>query len=262
MPISTANGVRVWYETAGDGPAMVFVHANPFDHDLFMYQAAHFSTWFKIISVDLRGYGRSEKVETPYALSDLCDDVLGVMDDCGVERAVFLGCSVGGSIGIMLGLDHSHRFDAIILVGGSAGPSGRYQMRIEGYMADAASYHRQHLLHIIRPDFAASKLGAYLIDCVTERTPRLTGAAIAQVFRAGNGADMTSRLGSFSVPLLSVNGEFDNSLKASRETAALIPGATHMVIPGAGHVCCLEDPAVFDSIVLRFLEEINLLPGP
>ena len=49
MPYSRANGVDIWYEVTGDGPAMVLIHANPFDHDLWMYQAAHFSTWFKVV---------------------------------------------------------------------------------------------------------------------------------------------------------------------------------------------------------------------
>jgi pimeloyl-ACP methyl ester carboxylesterase len=260
MPYSRANKVDIWYETAGDGPAMIFAHANPFDHDLFLYQSAHFSTWFKVINIDIRGYGRSVKMTTPFTLADLCADVLGVMRDCGVARAIFMGCSVGGSMGIMLGLDHPELFDAIILVGGSAGPSARFQTRIDGYTEDLGTYHRKHLLHIIRPDFATSRLGAYLVDCITERDKRLDGAAISRVFRAGNGVDMTDRLGQMKPPVLSINGEFDNSLKASKATAALIPGAVHRVLLGTGHVCCLEDPAGFDAIVVDFLKTRGLMP--
>jgi 3-oxoadipate enol-lactonase len=260
MPYSRSNNVDIWYETAGDGPAMVFVHANPFDHDLFLYQSAHFSTWFKVINIDVRGYGRSVKMTAPFTLADLCADVVGVMQDCGVARAIFMGCSVGGSIGIMLGLDHPELFDAIILVGGSAGPSGRFQTRIDGYTENLDTYHRKHLLHIIRPDFAASRLGAYLVDCITERGKRLKAEAICQVFRAGNGVDMTDRLVDMKPSVLSINGEFDNSLKASRETAALIPDAIHKVLPGTGHVCCLEDPAGFDAIVIDFLKSKGLMP--
>ena len=71
MPYSNANGVDIWYEVKGDGPAMVLIHANPFDHDLWLYQAAHFSTWFKVVGIDIRGYGRSSKVTQPYALIDM-----------------------------------------------------------------------------------------------------------------------------------------------------------------------------------------------
>jgi 3-oxoadipate enol-lactonase len=239
---------------------MIFCHANPFDHDLFLYQSAHFSTWFKIISIDVRGYGRSVKMTTPFTLADLCGDVLGVMKDCGVTRTIFMGCSVGASIGIMLGLDHPELFEAIILVGGNAEPSARFQTRIDGYTADPAAYHREHLLQIIRPDFANSRLGAYLVDCITERGKRLEAAAICQVFRAGNGINMTERLPQMRPPVLSINGELDNSLRASRRTAALIPGAVHKILPGAGHVCCLEDPAGFDAIVIDFLKARGLMP--
>ena len=95
MPFSQANGVKIWFETAGDGPAMILIHANPFDHDLWLYQTAHFSTWFKVITVDIRGYGRSVKMTEPFTLKDMCDDVLGVLSDLHVERAVLGGCSVG-----------------------------------------------------------------------------------------------------------------------------------------------------------------------
>jgi 3-oxoadipate enol-lactonase len=261
MPYSRASGVDIWYETAGDGPALVMSHANPFDHDLFLYQSMHFSTWFKVINVDVRGYGRSAKITEPFTLADLCADVLGVMRACGVDKAIFMGCSVGGSIGIMLGLDHPEHFDAIVLVGGSAGPSGRYQMRIDGYTNGIDTYHREHLLHIIRPDFAQSRLGAYLVDCITERTKRLKAEAICQVFRAGNGIDMTERLPSMSVPILSINGEFDNSLKASKASAERMPDAVHKVIPGTGHVCCLEDPGAFDKVVIDYLETKGLMPA-
>ena len=139
------NGVDIWYEVAGDGPAMVLVHANPFDHDLWMYQTAHFSTWFKVVGIDIRGYGRSAKVTTPYALKDMCDDVVGVMKDLGIARAVLCGCSVGSGIALLLALDRPDLFEAVILVGGNSSASARYQGRIDGYRANLADYHPRHI---------------------------------------------------------------------------------------------------------------------
>src|SRR5258705_2228897 len=102
---------------------MVLVHANPFDNNLWIYQTAHFSTWFKVIGVDIRGYGRSTKVTTPYTLEDMCNDVVGVMKDAGVDRAVLCGCSVGSNIAILLGLDHPELFSSHILVSRATGPT-------------------------------------------------------------------------------------------------------------------------------------------
>lgn len=260
MPYSRANGVEIWYEVAGDGPAMVLVHANPFDNTLWTYQAAHYSTWFKVVSVDIRGYGRSTKQTTPFTLKDMCDDVVGVMKDAGVERAVLGGCSVGSGIAILLGLDHPDLFEAIFLVGGNSEASERYQGRIEGYTRDLNDYHLQHMHQLVQPEFSNSRLGAYLLKRYVERQPRLVGEAIGQVFRAGNSTSTTDRLATMKVPVLVINGEFDHSLPAGRRTAALVPGAVHKVLPGTGHACCLEDPAGFDAIVTEFLEAQGLLP--
>jgi 3-oxoadipate enol-lactonase len=260
MPYSQSNGVDIWYEVTGDGPAMVFVHANPFDHDLWLCQAAHFSTWFKVVGIDIRGYGRSSKVTKPYALIDMADDVVGVMKDLGLARAVLMGCSVGSGIALLLGLEHPELFDAIILVGGNSGSSSRYQSRVDGYRKDLAGYHIKHLRELVAPAFADSALGRHLLNLWVEREPRLSGEAIAQVFMAGNHTDTTERLPAMTVPTLVINGELDHSLPAGQRTASLIPGAVHKVLPGTGHACCIEDPAGFDRLVTDFLRARKLMP--
>jgi 3-oxoadipate enol-lactonase len=260
MPFSRANGVDIWYEVAGDGPPLLLVHANPFDHNLWMYQIAHFSTWFKVVGIDIRGYGRSAKVTTPYSLADQSNDVIGVMKDLGLSQAILGGCSVGSSIALNLGLDHPDLFQAIILVGGNSGPSERAPLRIENYRKDLKGYHIQHLTQLVRPEFATSRLGAYLLNTFVERQPRLVGEAIANVFLASNGIDNTPRAASMRVPTLVINGESDNSLPAGTVTAKLIPGAVHKILSGTGHACCIEDPAGFDALVIEFLKARGLMP--
>jgi 3-oxoadipate enol-lactonase len=261
MPISRATGVDIHYEVAGDGPAMVMIHANPFDHCLWLYQIAHFSTWFKVIAIDIRGYGRSDKVTEPYTLREMCDDVIGVMDKEGVGHAVLMGCSVGSGMSILLGLDNADRFDAVILVGGNSGVSNRFRGRIEGYTSDLPRYHVKHMHQLVTPAFPQTPLGDYLLNIFVEREPRLDGEAIACVFRAGNGTETTERLLEMRPPTLVINGEHDHSLPAGLKTAALIPGAIHEVLPGTGHACCLEDPAGFDKLVIDFLAEHGLMPA-
>ncbi|HEY3306102.1 MAG TPA: hypothetical protein VGL70_21490 [Candidatus Binatia bacterium] len=65
MPYCARNGVKIYYETSGEGYPLIMVHANPFDRRMFIHQAAHFSAFFKVINIDLRGYGYSDKPAIP-----------------------------------------------------------------------------------------------------------------------------------------------------------------------------------------------------
>ena len=262
MPYSTTNSLKIYYEVSGEGFPFVMVHANPFDHNLWMYQIAHFSTYFKVIAIDIRGYGRSDKPSTPFTLKDMADDVLGVCRDESVTEAILGGVSVGSGMALLLGLDYPELFKALILVGGSSGPGGAIDKRIQGYTkVGIEKYHIQHLKELVAPDFPQTKLGKYLFNTYVERDPWLSGESIAQIFRARAGTDMTTRLESMKVPTLVINGEYDNSLKAGQRTASLIPGAMHRILPKTGHACCIEDPAGFDEFVIEFLRANRLLPS-
>jgi pimeloyl-ACP methyl ester carboxylesterase len=271
MPYSVTNDVRVYYEVSGEGFPLILLHANPFDHNLWMYQIAHFSSYFKVVSLDMRGYGRSDKPAIPFTLSDLAEDVLGVCRKEGVTQAIVAGVSTGSGIALLLGLDHPEIFKAVILVGGSSGigrgaegansaTGGAFQRRIEGYLASVEDYHIVHLRELVTEEFHQSKLGSYLLRTFTERDPWLNGEALAQVFRARGGLDMTPRLSTMKPPTLVVNGEFDISLAGGTLTASLIPGAVHKVLPNTGHACCIEDPAAFDAAVVEFLDSHGLMP--
>jgi 3-oxoadipate enol-lactonase len=260
MAYSTRNGVKTYYEVSGEGFPFVLMHANPFDRRMFLYQAAHFSTYFRVINIDLRAYGYSDKPATPITMTDLCEDVVAVCRQEGASEAIFAGVSVGGVMGLQLGLDYPEIFKALILVGCSSQPGDRYQSRIDGYLQQGVGrFHIQHLVDLVSKDFPQSELGKYLLGMHTEMDSRLSAAAIAEIFRALQNRDFTSRLSELKMPVVIINGEFDNSLKRSKAMSTKIAGAEHYVIPGAGHACCLEDPAAFDEIVMRFLRKYGFV---
>ena len=260
MPYSSRNGIKTYYEVSGEGYPLVLVHANPFDRRLWMYQVAHFSTFLKIINIDLRGYGYSDKPDKPTTMTELGEDVVSVCRQEGVREAVFAGISVGGVMGLQLGLDHPEIFKALVLVGCSSQPGDRYQARIDGYMNEGVPrYHIQHLTSLVSKEFPQNKLGKYLLSLHTEVDSRLSAPAIAEIFRALQDRDFTPRLPELKMPVLIMNGEFDNALSRSREMSKKIAGAEHHVVAGTGHACCLEDPATFDAIALEFLKRHKLI---
>jgi pimeloyl-ACP methyl ester carboxylesterase len=263
MPFSRANGVDIHYELAGEGPAMVLIHAIPFDHSLWLYQMARFSTWFRVIAVDLRGFGRSAKVTADYSFEDMARDILGVMDDEGITgggKAVVMGCSIGSKLALMLGGMAPDRFSAVIQVGGNSGPQD-FDRRIDGYAREPFSpYRRDHLRFGNRDGFGDTALGAYLHNMFSERDPWHDPAAVCAVFRALSAGDARPYLADYKVPALIINGEFDNARPRGTETARLLKGARHKILPGAGHACMIEDPAGFDQLVIDFLAAHGLMP--
>jgi len=261
MPYVRNGGVRIHYQVAGEGPPLLLIHANPFDHRLFTYQIARFSARCRVIAPDLRGYGRSDKPEVAFTLADMADDVLSVCAQEGVARAIVLGVSVGSGIALLIGLDRPALAAAVILVGGSSKGGANIADRVAGYTsADLKGYQRGHIRELVAPGFCDTLLGRWVLDLFTEHTQPLSGRCIAQIFRAREAADMRARLAGMTPPTLVINGAHDISLERGRETASLIPGARHVVLPGTGHACCIEDPAAFDQAVAEFLREKRLWP--
>ena len=263
MPYSVRNGLRIHYQSVGEGPALVLVHANPFDHRLWLYQVARYSQFYKVVSVDLRGYGRSDKPETPFTLHDMAQDVVGVCQDEEIKHAVFFGVSVGSGIAMLLALESPELLRAMVLVGGSSRGSAGMPKRIEGFLSpDYRAYQERHLRDCVSKDFADSERGRWILNMFSEGSDRLSGRCIAQIFRARLGCDMQSRLSGVRTPTLVINGEYDQSLASGRETSMRIPGARHAILRGAGHACNIEVPEAFDAEATAFLVENGLWRGP
>ena len=263
MPFSIRNGLRIHYEVSGEGPPIVFLHANPFDRRLWMYQVARFSPFFRCIAIDLRGYGLSDKpAEKPFTLNDMTQDVLGVCDDEHIEKAIFIGCSVGSGIAMLIATEKPERMKATVLVGGSSSGPSDVEKIVAGIKQDTLGEYLMTLMRgYVAPSFAESTLGAHLLGLFVENARNLSAACIAQIFRARGSYDMTAALPGIKTPAMVINGEYDNSLERGRKTAQLIPGCVHVVLPNAGHACCIEDPQRFDAAVIEFLKSNNLFPA-
>lgn len=255
MPWSRSNGLDIYYEVAGEGPPLVLLHANPFDHTMWLYQIASFSRRYTVIALDLRGYGRSDKPETAFTFADMANDVTGVIRDRRYGPVGLIGASIGATLALSLALDHPDLVGKIVLVGGEAGNPPVFASLARDYATRPLSEQRRdHVGMIADAAFARSPLGRYLLEAALANTPALSGKAIAEIFRARTLVDLRDRLREIGMPTLVLNGASDVSLESGRYTARHIPGAVHRIIPDSGHLCCLENPAAFDAAVLDFLD--------
>jgi len=262
MPYATNKGVRIFYEVSGEGRPFILLHANPCSNRMWMYQISTFSQWFRVISPDMRAYGRSDKPTEPCSFNDLVEDILAVCRAENVKFGVVAGASMGSKIAMKLSIENPKLFDANVLIGGNAFKGNSYDNRIKGYELAGRKvrmYRERHLNELFTKSFTKTDLGKYLTSMILSDSENLSGFAISQLFRSFDGVDLASSLSTLEKPTLIINGEFDSALEGAQSTLSLIPKTNHVIIKDAGHLCNLEKPDWVDASIIKFLIKNNML---
>jgi len=258
------NGVGLALDTAGAGPAVLFIHGYPLDRSLWRHQLEQLHGYHRI-APDLRGMGRSDAPDLGYSIATYADDLAALLDAMGIDEAVLCGISLGGYIALECARRWRRRIRGLVLMDTRAeadSPEGR-----RGRDAAAAA---------ARERGTAAVTEAMLPKLFAGETAEAVGAAWAQVeamIRATpvpgivgalsamrDRPDSTGMLSSLrEIPVLVVSGEEDRIIPVTqaRALAAAIPGARLRVIAGAGHLPPVERPAETTEVLREFLEEIH-----
>src|SRR5262245_15113231 len=117
MPTMVHQGITLAYEDRGAGKsAFVFVHGWTCDHTFFAPQAEHFARRHRVVSVDLRGHGASDKPQGPYPIAAYADDLAYLIEQLGLGPVVAVGHSSGGMTVVQLAAVHPDRVAAVVMV--------------------------------------------------------------------------------------------------------------------------------------------------
>lgn len=245
-----SDGIRIAYDDVGEGPPIVLVHG---------FASSRAGNWRgpgwydalvdagrRVIALDCRGHGESEKPHDPGAYADgaMPADVVALLDHLSIPEADLMGYSMGGRISLSLLVDHADRFNAVVLAGVGDGNLGGDDGR--NAIADA--------LETDDPDAIDHPEGRRFREFAESSDNDLS--ALAAVMRAfGPGFD-AERLADVSLPVLVVNGS-DDRLGDPREVAEAIPGAEAAVVPDRDHLTTVGDPR-YEEEVLAFLAREGL----
>ena len=117
MPTITRDGIKLAYDERGTGsPAFVFVHGWTCDRSFFAPQAEYFAKKHRVVSIDLRGHGESDKPQGAYPISAYADDVAHLIDGLKLGKVVAVGHSMGGVTVLQLAAAYPDRVAAIVMV--------------------------------------------------------------------------------------------------------------------------------------------------
>ena len=260
------NGARLYYEDSGEGEPLVLVHAGIADSRMWEGQLAAFGRRYRVIRYDMRGFGRTEMVEGAYAHHQ---DLHGLLDALGIERALLVGCSIGGQAAIDFTLEYPGRVRALVLVGSAISGAEIWGDPPDQWEELVAADNAQDLGRI-------SELEVQIWVDGPSRTPDRVDPGVRDLVRemnlialrneaSGLGDERPleppaiNRLGEIRVPTLVIVGELDRPETVARaETLERsIPNARRVVMPGVAHMPNMERPAEFNRIALEFLDNLE-----
>ena len=268
------DGVGYNVERAGEGPALVLLHGFTGSAATWAPFVPAFAREFETVAIDLPGHGATDASGdlARYSMERTVEDLVAILDRLGIERAAWLGYSMGGRVALGTAVMAPSRVAALVLEGASPGIAdpGERAARARDDEALAEFVEHEGVAAFVErwealPLFASQRRLPQEIRAA-QRRQRLANdpRGLANSLRGmGQGAQppLHDRLGEVGVPVILLAGAEDAKFRRlAQEMAVAMPMAQVAVIPDAGHAAHLEQPAAFERAVLRFLQSLEL-PG-
>lgn len=251
--MSTINrdGVNIYFEDHGTGPAVLLSHGYASTSRMWAGQVESFKDRYRIITWDMRGHGQSDSPDDPGAYSEAAtvEDMAAILRHLGIDRAVIGGLSLGGYMSLAFNLAHPEMTRALMLF--DTGPGYKNPVGREGWNETARR----------RADvFEAKGLASLGSGAEVRIAQHRSAQGLAHAAR-GMLAQFDSRviesLPDIKVPTLVLVGENDTPfLGGSDYMVNKIPGARKALIANAGHASNIDQPEAFNAAVEEFLASL------
>lgn len=245
---------------APDAPVVMFSNSLGADLSMWAAQADYFKQDFRVVRYDQRGHGRSEVPDGPYTFEVLCSDVVALMDALGIERAHFVGLSMGGMTALGLALDHADRLHSITsanCVGGY--PPEGVKVWEERMAAVTANGLESILEATIQRWFTQATIDARPDEMAAVRAMIAATAVEGYVGCCGALKKLAylERLSAISLPTLFIAGSHDLGAPAAAmlDMHHRVTGSRYVELDAA-HLSNMERPGEFNDAVSEFLRSM------
>jgi pimeloyl-ACP methyl ester carboxylesterase len=257
MPLARLNGININYQVEGQGEPLVMIMGFSAGRSGWMGQIRFFNRYYRVITFDNRGAGKSDKPPGAYSTRMMANDTVKLMDLLAIEKAHIMGLSMGGMIAQELAINYPQRVMKLVLASTYA-----RQDQTSGDTLEQAKF-----LHLTPEKKAGAMVGlafnkplyrfifGLLARVQTRFTKASARAGIAGQSEACLQHDTLERLSSITAPTLVIVGTGDRLIKpvSSEVIADKIPNAKLVRVKGGSHYFSFEMKDVFNREVLNFL---------
>ncbi len=255
---------QLYYERAGSGPAIVFLHGLGGNHLSWWQQMPYFMRWFDCMTVDQRSFGLSPDPDGTF-----CDahpsDLGALLDHLKIEKAVLVGQSMGGWTIVGYALDNPERVAAMVM---ADTPGGIFTPEMDAMMEKIRAGGRGPLEAVAigslptyaKGYFERSREMAYLYDSLLILGSRPPVDAMKRL--GSRRYDLGKVRERLKMPILCLEGEEDALIAPEmiRHLVEVLPNAQMALVPGAGHSVYFENAPAFNQLVLDFLRGVAYAP--
>ena len=255
MKTLVRDGVRLCYEEAGTSAApIVFVHGWCCDHSHFAPQFGHFSARHRVVAVDQRGFGASDKPDQKYTIEGFADDLAWLCRELGLEKPALVGHSMGGAVVLATAARHPTLPRAVVLCDPAVVPPPFIRAAIDPFLAALATpgYREAARGFIEQRLFGPKddpKRRAQITEGMLETPQRVMLSAFENLFAF----DSEAAAGACKVPTLLIDAE--SPLPDRARFRELCPQLVCAQTAGAGHFHQLEVPDQVNAMIERFLSD-------
>jgi pimeloyl-ACP methyl ester carboxylesterase len=269
---TTSDGIRLFYETAGAGTPIVFVHEFGGNHWSWEPQVGYFSRRHLCVTFSARGYPPSDVPEDVEQYSQACatDDIIDVMNAAGIEKAHVVGLSMGAFASLHAALRYPDRILSAVIAGAGYGSEKEHQAFFRRNSEQVAAGFEQRGARAFAPVYgeSASRVQFQEKDprgwrLFVERMAQHSDKGAANTMRGVQMRrpslyDLEAELAVLEVPLLVVVGdEDDHSIQPGIFLKRTAPRSGLAMLPKSGHTLNLEEPMLFNQLLTEFFTRVE-----
>lgn len=259
MPLITVNDINLYYELHGPEDKDVIVLSNGIMMSTasWFYQTAELSKHFRVLLYDCRGMWKSDHPEGAYSMELHADDLAGLLDALGIEKAHIAGISYGSEISLVFALRYPEKTQSLIVIDGVSEVPLLLKLqslpwKIAGERNDAGLLFDTSVFLNFGEDYL--ERSEALLPLSRENFAKLNLSSFVKLMDSFTAYNITDQLKHIKRPTLIIVGEEDaiKGPKMAQIMVDRIPQAEYVVVPGAGHALCLDKPGPLNTLLLGF----------